>query len=69
MRAVTVALASVIFFVPVALSQGSHHHTLTEEEVGSVHFSTSCRSDVADNFNRAVALLHSFLARLPISIP
>jgi tetratricopeptide (TPR) repeat protein len=60
MRAVTVALASFIFFVPCVLSQESHHHALTEEEIGSVHFSTSCRSAVADHFNRAVALLHSF---------
>jgi hypothetical protein len=60
MRAVTVALASFICFVPCLLGQESHHHALTEEEIGSVHFSTSCRSEVADHFNRAVALLHSF---------
>jgi hypothetical protein len=53
-------LASILFFVPLALCQEEHHHTLTEEEVGSVHFSTSCRTDLASSFNRAVALLHSF---------
>ncbi len=37
-----------------------HHHELTEGEVGSVHFATSCSSEVAAEFNRAVALLHSF---------
>jgi hypothetical protein len=37
-----------------------HHHALTEEEVGSVQFETSCSKDVAASFNRAVALLHSF---------
>ena len=37
-----------------------HHHELSEEEVGSVHFSTSCSKSVEPGFNRAVALLHSF---------
>jgi hypothetical protein len=36
-----------------------HHHELSEEEVGSVHFLTSCSKSV-EPFNRAVALLHSF---------
>jgi len=36
------------------------HHDLTESEVGSVHFVTSCAKDVEADFNRAVALLHSF---------
>ena len=60
MRSLTAALASVLFFVPLALCQEDHHHALTEEEVGSVHFSTSCRSELAGSFNGAVALLHSF---------
>jgi tetratricopeptide (TPR) repeat protein len=37
-----------------------HHHELTENEVGSVHFATSCAKEVAKDLNRAVALLHSF---------
>ena len=60
MRSLSVILASALLFVPLALCQEEHHHALTEQEVGSVHFSTSCRSDLAGNFNRAVALLHSF---------
>jgi len=60
MRPLIAALASVLFVVPLAVCQEAHHHDLTEEEVGSVHFSTSCRTDLAENFNRAVALLHSF---------
>src|SRR4030088_2097317 len=60
MRSLTAFLASIVIFAPLALCQEEHHHTLTEEEVGSVHFSTSCRSDLASSFNRAVALLHSF---------
>jgi tetratricopeptide (TPR) repeat protein len=43
-----------------AVSQENHQHALTEEEVGSVKFLTSCSPSVESNFNRAVALLHSF---------
>jgi len=60
MRSLTAVLASALLFAPLALCQEDHHHALTEEEVGSVHFSTSCAADLAGNFNRAVALLHSF---------
>jgi hypothetical protein len=60
MRSLTVVLASLLFFAPLALCQEEHHHALSEAEVGSVHFSTSCRTDLAGSFNRAVALLHSF---------
>ena len=31
-----------------------------KEQLGSVHFATSCRTGVASKFDRAVALLHSF---------
>ena len=37
-----------------------HHHDLTEQEIGSVHFATSCATPVQADFQRAVALLHSF---------
>ena len=60
MRRLTVVLSSVLLLAPLAAGQEEHHHALTEEELGSVHFSTSCRPDLADAFNRAVALLHSF---------
>jgi tetratricopeptide (TPR) repeat protein len=60
MRPITVLLASILLFTPLTQSQDEHHHALTDEEVGSVHFSNSCRADVADSFNRAIALLHSF---------
>ncbi len=60
MRPLTAVLASVLCFVPLALSQEDHHHAISEEEVGSVHFLTSCSPDLAESFNRAVALLHSF---------
>jgi len=60
MRSLKAVLASILIFVSLALGQEDHHHALTEEEVGSVHFFTSCRTELAGSFNGAVALLHSF---------
>jgi tetratricopeptide (TPR) repeat protein len=37
-----------------------HHHSMTAEELGTVHFQTSCSPKVEIDFNRGVALLHSF---------
>jgi tetratricopeptide (TPR) repeat protein len=59
MRALMVALSSLALLSPAWCDEG-HHHSLTEEEVGSVHFVTSCSKTVGVSFNRAVALLHSF---------
>ena len=53
-------IAVAVLLTSVAWAQEEHHHALTEEEVGSVQFETSCSKDVAASFNRAVALLHSF---------
>ena len=57
-RVALAALCSLLTTFAVA-DQG-HQHDLTDQELGSVHFSTSCAKPVAANFNRAVALLHSF---------
>ena len=57
---------SVILFFALALAvlpgwqEEGHHHALTEQEIGSVHFSTSCSAALESSFNGAVALLHSF---------
>jgi tetratricopeptide (TPR) repeat protein len=51
---------ALLFLLPAAWCDDDHQHALTEEEVGSVHFATSCSKTVAGSFNRAVALLHSF---------
>ena len=59
MRSLT-ALVACLLFATLAIAQDEHHHALSDEEVGSVRFSTSCRSDLAQSFNRAVAQLHSF---------
>lgn len=40
-------------------AQADHHHTSTEI-LGTVNFTTSCSSAVQPQFNRAVALMHSF---------
>jgi tetratricopeptide (TPR) repeat protein len=53
-------LLVVAFASRNAVAQENHQHALTEDEVGSVKFSTSCSRAVENNFNRAVALLHSF---------
>lgn len=41
-------------------SDEGHHHELSQQELGSVHFETSCSQRIAEDFTRAVALLHSF---------
>jgi hypothetical protein len=55
---------SLVAVVVIALSnrgfaQTDHHHT-SPETLGSVTFTTSCNSRVQPEFNRAVALMHSF---------
>jgi tetratricopeptide (TPR) repeat protein len=57
-----IALLSTLALLSCSPAWGDegHHHALAEEEVGSVHFATSCSKSVEGNFNRAVALLHSF---------
>jgi tetratricopeptide (TPR) repeat protein len=60
MRILAVLFCAAFFFVEASRCQDEHQHELSAEELGSVHFSTSCSKTVSDNFNRAVALLHSF---------
>ena len=59
MRLLTGLLLACILPAGLRADEG-HHHTLTEQEIGSVHFSTSCSKDVTGSFNGAIALLHSF---------
>ena len=37
-----------------------HDHALGEQELGTIHFPVSCSSTVQEDFERGVALLHSF---------
>jgi len=44
----------------VAADEGHHHEELTEQQLGTVHFSVSCSPEVRKDFEKGVALLHSF---------
>lgn len=51
----------VLLVTPLRAQENSHHHhELSESQLGTVHFQTSCSPDVAADFNHAVSLLHSF---------
>ncbi len=52
-------LVAVVVLTPYALAQGTHDHP-APEKLGSVSFAVSCKPAVQQEFNRAVALLHSF---------
>jgi len=60
MRSLLLGLLSLSLCVVGLFADEGHQHTLSAEEVGSVHFATSCAKAVEANFNQAVALLHSF---------
>ena len=58
-----ISFATAILFIAFGTSvwaDEAHHHALSQDEVGAVNFLTSCAPAVAADFNRAVALLHSF---------
>ena len=60
MRVLPRFLLSIFLLSSFAWSDEGHHHVLSQEELGSVHFKTSCMENIAADFTRAVALLHSF---------
>jgi tetratricopeptide (TPR) repeat protein len=68
MHRVVAALGVMLLCGWTAQGQEGHHHDLSEEEVGSVHFVTTCgagrseagKAEFDAKFNKAVALLHSF---------
>jgi len=60
MRSLLVLLSALALTISIAWADEGHHHALTDEEVGSVHFATSCSKSVEGGLNGAVALLHSF---------
>jgi tetratricopeptide (TPR) repeat protein len=60
MRFLVSLLCILLLRVSAAWCDEGHQHDLTEQQVGSVHFSTSCAKAVQTDFQRAVALLHSF---------
>jgi tetratricopeptide (TPR) repeat protein len=60
MRFIVTCLCVLLLTGSVGWCEEGHHHDLTEQEVGSVHLETSCAKAVQAEFQRAVALLHSF---------
>lgn len=56
-------ITSLLLFLLLAgaplLAQQQHAHT-NDERLGKVHFATSCAPRVTSEFDRAIALLHSF---------
>lgn len=59
MRSIAAALI-LAAFSPAAAQEHVHPRATTGEKLGTVHFATSCKPAVASDFDRAVALLHSF---------
>ena len=63
MTRMSVAAATVVLALyPLAARAQGHEHPAgaPSEQLGTVHFATSCSPRVAPQFDRAVALLHSF---------
>jgi tetratricopeptide (TPR) repeat protein len=49
-----------VFLFPVLVAAQDQHNHPAPEKLGTVSFQTSCKPEVQLQFNRAVALLHSF---------
>jgi tetratricopeptide (TPR) repeat protein len=60
MKVLGIIICALVFLSMVSWCDEQHHHELSDSEIGSVHFSTSCSKDIEKDFNHAVALLHSF---------
>jgi hypothetical protein len=62
MKNVALAALGVALFcsLPLLADEGHHHEEMTEAQLGTVHFPTSCAAAVQKPFERGVALLHSF---------
>ena len=66
LRAALLAMLLAALISTRGAAQDHAQHAGTDERLGTVHFSTSCRPEVARRFDRAVALLHSFEFRAAI---
>jgi tetratricopeptide (TPR) repeat protein len=51
---------ALAFLFPILLAAQDEHHHPAPERLGTVSFPTSCKAETQQEFNRAVALLHSF---------
>jgi hypothetical protein len=61
-RYVALLMASLVLAVPCRSDEGHHHDELTDQQLGTVHFPVSCAPAVQKDFDRGIALLHSFLS-------
>lgn len=52
--------AALVFFAGTGVAQEHQHAPAPGEKLGTVHFVTSCNAAAQPQFDRAVALLHSF---------
>src|SRR6476661_8244847 len=53
-------LLALTFCLFAVADEGHHHEEMTEAQVGTVHFPTSCAASVQTSIERGVAMLHSF---------
>jgi len=53
MRLSEVVLVSLGLFASVAWCDEVHQHALSEQEIGSIHFATSCAKTTEPSFNHA----------------
>ena len=58
-RARIFGVCVLILAAGISIAQEDHHATASEK-LGTVHFATSCNPGAQEQFDRAVALLHSF---------
>jgi hypothetical protein len=56
----TVSAAAIVLFAALPAYSQNPTTAATHEQLGTVHFATSCNPRVAPQFDRGVALLHSF---------
>ncbi len=61
MKKVPILLAiCLLFALPSFADDEGHHDGVDAEQLGTVHFPTTCTEEVQKSFQRGVALLHSF---------
>jgi tetratricopeptide (TPR) repeat protein len=66
MRRIVIGLFAFLLLGTPAVAQHESHGAASAEQLGTVHFETSCSPDVRRAFDRAVALLHSFEFRFAL---
>src|SRR6185436_20843164 len=56
----TLAAVALVAAIPCRSFADHDHAHPVPEQFGSIHFPTSCKSELSPAFERAVAMLHSF---------